>query len=162
MSNVETFEHQTKPNIERKNSNSELLDLESPSSGPLTELEKLITENFQKPTIIENFFGKLDEYGLETLEHWKKLTKEEKKKYPDGLKHLLDEKAGIEPENVSFAKKFKKNRKRYQKEKRKEKEKKKKKKKKKKKRKKFSNGITILIKTIGRKIKIKLIMQTSY
>jgi hypothetical protein len=62
----------------------------------MTELEKIISKKFQKQTSVQEFHKILDKNGLESLEDWKKVTKEEKKKYPDGLKHLLDEVCGIE------------------------------------------------------------------
>ena len=102
MSKEETIEPQTKPKIEPKISDEELLDLESPRSEFMTELKELVSNKFKDTSTVTKFFQVLSDAGLETLEDWKKVTKEDKKKYPDGLKYFLDEKAGIEPEEGKF------------------------------------------------------------
>jgi hypothetical protein len=96
----ETIEPLSKPTIEPKNSNSGSLNLESPRSEYMTELKKIVSNEFKVQATIQKFNQILDDAGLETLEHWNKVTKEDKKLFPVGLKYLLDEKAGIEPENV--------------------------------------------------------------
>eukprot|EP01080_Neovahlkampfia_damariscottae_P006310 gene6310-10318_t len=96
----ETIESQTKPKIEPKISDSELFDLESPRSEYMTELKEIVSNKFKVPNTIQEFYNILDKNGLETLEDWKKVTEEDKKLFPVGLKYFLDEKAGIQPEEV--------------------------------------------------------------
>jgi hypothetical protein len=54
-----------------------------------------VQKKFKVPTTIQRFKNILNENGLETIENWKKLSKEIKEKYPDGLKVVLDELSGI-------------------------------------------------------------------
>ena len=102
MSNEEIIEPQTKPKIEPKISDEELLDLESPRSEAMTELKEMVSNKFKVPTTIQEFYNILDKNGLETLEDWKEVTKEQKKLFPVGLSNFLDKKAGIEPEEGKF------------------------------------------------------------
>jgi hypothetical protein len=105
MSNEETIEPQIKPKTEpKKNLDEEILDFESSRSEFMTELKKMVSNKFKDTSTIAKFFQILSDAGLETLEDWNKVTKEDKKKYPDGLKYLLDEKSGIEQENVGVLK----------------------------------------------------------
>jgi hypothetical protein len=62
-------------------------------------LSDILKDNYEKEGKLEFFkedFRLLQKQRVINLSQWKKLTKEEKKKYPDGLKHLLDEVCGIE------------------------------------------------------------------
>jgi hypothetical protein len=62
-------------------------------------LSDILKDNYEKEGTLE-FFKEaqniLKKQFLTNLSQWKKLTKEEKKKFPVGLKHLLDEVCGIE------------------------------------------------------------------
>ena len=102
MSNEEIIEPQTKPKIEPKISDEELLDLESPRSEAMTELKEMVSNKFKVPTTIQEFYNILDKNGLETLEDWKEVTKEQKNLFPVGLSNFLDKKADIEPEEGKF------------------------------------------------------------
>jgi hypothetical protein len=57
----------------------------------MTELEKIISKKFKKQTSVHEFRKILDKNGMETLEDWKKLSEEEKKIFPVGLKILLND-----------------------------------------------------------------------
>jgi mevalonate kinase len=81
--------------IEPLNLKSKSTSIEILESKYMTELKEIVSNKFKVPTTIQGFHKILDKNGLETLEEWKKLTKEQKKN-PDGLKHLLDEVCGIE------------------------------------------------------------------
>jgi hypothetical protein len=62
-----------------------------PKSEYSTELEEILSNKFKVPTTVQRFKNILNENGLETIVDWKKLSEEEKKKYPDGLKILLND-----------------------------------------------------------------------
>jgi hypothetical protein len=69
-------------------------------NSTLEEIVKLEYQKSNKSEYIEEALEILQKNQLEFLGDWKKVTKEDKKKYPVGLKYLLDENAGIEQENV--------------------------------------------------------------
>ena len=102
MSNEETIEPQTKPKTEPKNSDEELFDLESPRSEYMTELKEIVSKEFKDQDTIQEIHRILKKNALETLGHWKEVTKEQKKLFPVGLSNFLDKKAGIEPEEGKF------------------------------------------------------------
>ena len=103
MSNEEIFEDEEKPKIESKNSKSKSINLEIPKSEYITELKEMVSNKFKDPDTRKEFYIVLKKNGLETLEDWKKITKEQKNEYPHGLSNFLDEKASIEQfENVQF------------------------------------------------------------
>ena len=103
-SNKEIIEVGDKPEIEPKNSKSKSISLEIPKSEYITELKEMVSNKFKDPGTKKEFYIVLKKNGLETLEDWKKITNEEKKLYPHGLKHFLDEKASESAplENVQF------------------------------------------------------------
>jgi hypothetical protein len=76
------------------------MTFESPRSEVMTELKEMVSNKFKDTITVTKFFQVLSDAGLESVEDWKKVTKEDKKRFPVGLKYLLDEKAGIEHENV--------------------------------------------------------------
>ena len=103
MSNEEIFEDEEKPKIESKNSKSKSINLEIPKSEYITELKEMVSNKFKDPDTRKEFYIVLKKNGLETLEDWKKVTKEQKKLFPVGLSNFLDERAGGEQfENVQF------------------------------------------------------------
>jgi hypothetical protein len=62
-------------------------------------LSDILKDNYEKEGKSEYFeedWRLLQKQRVTNLRDWKKLTKEEKMKYPDGLKHLLDDVCGIE------------------------------------------------------------------
>jgi hypothetical protein len=73
-------------------------------NSTLEEIVKLEYQKSNKSEYIEEALEILQKNQLEFLGDWKKVTKEDKKKYPVGLKYLLDENAGIEQENVGVLK----------------------------------------------------------
>jgi hypothetical protein len=86
------------------NENSSLINKNWTDNSTLNEIVKYEYQKSNKTEFENTHLDLLYNQGLKFLGDWKKLTKEEKKIYPHGLKHLLDEKAGIESENVSLQK----------------------------------------------------------
>ena len=62
-------------------------------------LKEIIKDKLDNKEISEDSFSlfnsKLKENGLDYLRQWSNLTEEQKNKYPDGLRNLLDSEAGL-------------------------------------------------------------------
>jgi hypothetical protein len=80
--------------------NSSLIHQNWTHNSTLDEFVKYEYQKSNKPEYIQKDLQILEINSLHFLGDWKKVTKEDKKKFPDGLKYLLDEKVGIESENV--------------------------------------------------------------
>eukprot|EP01080_Neovahlkampfia_damariscottae_P000811 gene811-9061_t len=78
------------------------------NNDTLEEIVKVEYKKKNKSEFTKDHIKRLRDEGLKFLEDWKDLNKEDKKKYPDGLKHLLDKVAGFEPESVSLKNKINK------------------------------------------------------
>jgi hypothetical protein len=87
------------PQVEQ-NERSSLLNRNWTDDSTLDEIVKYEYKREKMDEYIKEDLKLLQKNCLKFLSHWKKVTKEDKKKYPDGLKYLLDEKAGFESENV--------------------------------------------------------------
>jgi hypothetical protein len=53
--------------------------------------DKFVSTKFKNPRIVQQFLEILEKEGIETLEEWNKVSEEQKKKYPDGLKNFLND-----------------------------------------------------------------------
>jgi hypothetical protein len=91
------------PQVEQ-NENSSLINKNWTDNSTLNEIVKYEYQKSNKTEFENTHLDLLYNQGLKFLGDWKKVTKEEKKLFPIGLKHLLDEKAGIEQENVGVLK----------------------------------------------------------
>jgi hypothetical protein len=58
--------------------------------GFMSELDKFVSNNFKNTRIVQQFLEILEKEGIETLEDWNNLSREQKKKFPVGLKNFLD------------------------------------------------------------------------
>jgi hypothetical protein len=87
------------PQVEQ-NERSSLLNRNWTDDSTLDEIVKYEYKREKMDEYIEEDLELLQKNRLKFLSHWKKVTKEQKKIYPHGLVNLLDEKVGIEQENV--------------------------------------------------------------
>eukprot|EP01080_Neovahlkampfia_damariscottae_P008458 gene8458-283_t len=83
----------------KPNENTNLVVKNWQNNDTLEEIVKYEYRKLNKSQYIQKDLGILENNSLHYLGEWKDLTKEEKKIFPVGLKHLLDKVAGIEPEN---------------------------------------------------------------
>jgi hypothetical protein len=88
----------------QKNENSSLINKNWTDNSTLDEIVKYEYQKSNKREFENTHLDLLYNQGLKFLGDWKKVTKEQKKSLPIGLVNFLDEKAGIESENVSSQK----------------------------------------------------------
>jgi hypothetical protein len=87
------------PQVEQ-NENSSLVNKNWIDNSTLNEILKYEYQKTNKSEFFEEDLELLQKNRLKFLGDWKKVTKEQKKLFPVGLVNFLDEKAGIEQENV--------------------------------------------------------------